>query len=202
MIIKSTRKRIEFEKILKKLGYRDRLPVFVDNEKKYQQVNFKCASGDMAIYTFIILYKTKKSYLYLEFLDNYKDENLQEKIKILAERIHFSEKTRVAEVGWEVKYTKNPLEFSLSERKEVLYQFINYTYDNLKNGMVNIKPNPGDILVARPQGPKINLGFTESSMEIGKRQRSIVASKFGFGNLKDDGFQYAKYDENLMINPI
>jgi hypothetical protein len=202
MKIKPTTKRIEFERILRTLGYRDRLPVFIDNNKKYQQVNFKCPSGDMAIYTFIILYETKKSYLYLEFLDNYENNNLNEKLKILAERINFKEKTRIAEVGWEVKYSKNPSEFSLSERKQVLYHFIKYTYENLKNGMVEIKPNPGDILVAKPYGPKIDLGFTESSLEIGTRQRSIIASKFGFGNLKEDGFQYAKYDENLIVTPI
>ena len=202
MFIKPSQKRIEFERLLHELGYKDRLPVYSKEDKRYQQVNFKCSDGAMAIYTFIILYQTKKSYLYLEFKDHYNSPNLKEKIQSLAEKIHFQEKTRVAEVGWEVKYTKQPDEFSLEERKQIFYHFMKYTYQNLEEGMVNLSPRPGDILAAKPHGPKINEGFTESSLVIGKHQRSLVARKFGFGELQEDGFQYARYDENYVLKPI
>ena len=202
MLITPPEKRIEFERLLKELGYKDRLPVYPKEEKRYQQVNFKCSDGAMAIYTFIILYQTKKSYLYLEFEDHYNSPDLEDRIKVLAERIHFQEKTRVAEVGYEVRYTKQPNEFSLEERKQIFYHFMKYTYKNLEEGMVKISPRPGDILVAKPHGPKINDGFTESSLVIGKRQRSLVARKFGFGELQEDGFQYARYDENCVLRPI
>jgi hypothetical protein len=202
VFIKPSQKRIEFERLLRQLGYKDRLPVYPKEDKRYQQVNFKCSDGAMAIYTFIILYQTKKSYLYLEFKDHYNSPNLKEKIQSLAEKIHFQEKTRVAEVGWEVKYTKQPDEFSLEERKQIFYYFMKYTYKNLEEGMVNLSPKPGDILAAKPHGPKINEGFTESSLVIGKHQRSLVARKFGFGELQEDGFQYARYDENCVLKPI
>jgi hypothetical protein len=202
VFIKPSQKRIEFERLLHQLGYKDRLPVYPKENKRYQQVNFKCSNGAMAIYTFIILYQTKKSYLYLEFKDHYKSPSLKERISTLAENIHFNEKTRVAEVGWEVKYTKQPDEFSLEERKQIFYHFMKYTYQNLEEGMVNIFPRPGDILAAKPHGPKINEGFTESSLVIGKHQRSLVARKFGFGELQEDGFQYACYDENCVLKPI
>lgn len=202
MFIKPSQKRIEFERLLHQLGYKDRLPVYPKEDKRYQQVNFKCSDGAMAIYTFIILYQTKKSYLYLEFKDHYNSPNLKEKIQFLAEKIHFYEKTRVAEVGWEVKYTKQPDEFSLEERKEIFYHFMKYTYKNLEEGMVKLSPRPGDILAAKPHGPKINEGFTESSLVIGKHQRSLVARKFGFGELQEDGFQYARYNENCVLKPI
>jgi hypothetical protein len=202
VFIKPSQKRIEFERLLHQLGYKDRLPVYPKEDKRYQQVNFKCSDGAMAIYTFIILYQTKKSYLYLEFKDHYNSPNLKEKIQSLADKIHFHEKTRVAEVGWEVKYTKQPDEFSLEERKQIFYHFMKYTYQNLEEGMVNISPRPGDILAAKPHGPKINEGFTESSLVIGKHQRSLVARKFGFGELQEDGFQYARYDENCVLKPI
>lgn len=202
MLITPSEKRIEFERLLKELGYKDRLPVYPKEEKRYQQVNFKCSDGAMAIYTFIILYQTKKSYLYLEFEDHYNSPDLEDRIKVLAERIHFQEKTRVAEVGYEVRYTKQPNEFSLEERKQIFYHFMKYTYKNLEEGMVKISPRSGDILVAKPHGPKINDGFTESSLVIGKRQRSLVARKFGFGELQEDGFQYARYDENCVLRPI
>lgn len=202
MFIRPSQKRIEFERLLQELGYKDRLPVYPKENKRYQQVNFKCLDGAMAIYTFIIMYQTKKSYLYLEFLDHYKSPSLKERISTLAEIVHFSEKTRIAEVGWEVKYTKQPDEFSLEERKQIFYHFMKYTYKNLEEGMVSLTPRPGDILAAKPYGPKINEGFTESSLVLGRYQRSLVARKFGFGNLQDDGFQYARYDENCALQPI
>ena len=202
MFIRPSQKRIEFERLLKELGYKNRLPVYPKENKRYQQVNFKCSDGAMAIYTFIIMYQTKKSYLYLEFLDHYKSPSLKERISTLAENIHFNEKTRIAEVGWEVKYTKQPDQFSLEERKQIFYHFMKYTYKNLEEGMVNLSPRPGDILAAKPHGPKINEGFTESSLVLGRRQRSLVARKFGFGELQEDGFQYARYDENCVLQPI
>ena len=76
------------------------------------------------------------------------------------------------------------------------------THENLSRGMLNTYPQPGMILVARPVGPKIDQGFTESSLTIGSRQRSIVAKKLGFGDLKEDGFQYARYDENCILRSI
>ncbi|MFM7853234.1 MAG: hypothetical protein ACKO96_15250, partial [Flammeovirgaceae bacterium] len=99
------------------------------------------------------------------------------KIKVLAERIQFPETGRLAEVGYEVKYTKQQSEFSLEERKKIFYEFIKYTYENLQDGIVKIKPRPGDILAAKPHGPKLNDGFNESSLTIGKRQRALVARK-------------------------
>jgi len=200
--IQPSDKRKKFEKLLKELGYRDRSPVYPKEDKRYQQVNFKCNDGAMAIYTFVILYQTKKSYLYLEFLDHYNSPDVKDKLKALAERIHFHEKGRLAEVGYEVKYTKQPSEFSLEERKKIFYEFIKYTYENLHDGIVKIKPKPGDILAAKPHGPKLNDGFNESSLIVGKRQRALVARKFGFGDLQEDGFQYARYDENCDLHPI
>jgi len=202
VLITPSIKRIEFERLLKKLGYRDRSPVYPKENKRYQQVNFNCDSGAMAIYSFIIRYQTKKSYLYLEFVDNYDSPDLESLVKNLAKNIHFHEKTRLAEVGYEVKYTKQPEEFSLEERKKIFYYFMKYSYKNLEEGMTKLYPKPGDILTVKPYGPKLNEGFTESSLTLGKHQRSLVALKFGFGNLKEDGFQYARYDENCILRPI
>jgi hypothetical protein len=202
MIINPTQKRLEFEQLIRKLGYKDRSPVLAQEDKKRVQTNYICESGSMAVYSYFIPYFNKKSYLYTEFLSNYKSENLNNKIKILTERILFHEKTRIAEVGWEVIYTKNPSEFSKKERTEILMNFIQKAYNDLKNGFSNISPRPGDILSANPYGPKIDRGFTKESLEYGTKQRSIVAKKFGFGKVYDDGFCYARYDDSLNLIPI
>ena len=91
MLVKD-KKRIEFERLLRKLGYRDRSPVFSQEEKRIKEKQYMCSTGAIMISTFIILYKTKKSYLWLEFLDNYEEDDLEDIISELAERINYKEK--------------------------------------------------------------------------------------------------------------
>ena len=183
MLVKD-KKRTEFEKLLRKLGYRDRSPIFPQEEKRIKEKQYMCSTGAIMISTFIILYKTKKSYLWLEFLDSYEEDDLENIISKLAERIRYKEKTRLAEVGYEAKYTQQPNQFSLKERKKILLDFMKMTCTHLADGMAELSPRSGDILVAKPHGPKINEGFTESSLVIGQRQRAMVAKRFGFGNFK------------------
>ena len=201
MLVKEE-KRIKFERLLRKLGYRDRSPIFPQEEKRIKEKQYMCSTGAIMIFTFIILYKTKKSYLWLEFLDNYNEDDLEDIISKLAERIRYKEKTRLAEVGYEAKYTQQPNQFTLKERKKILLDFMKMTYTHLAEGMAELSPQPGDVLVAKPHGPKIDEGFTESSLVIGQKQRALVAKRLGFGNLQDDDFQYARYDENCILRPI
>ena len=72
-------------------------------KKESKRRKYMCSTGAIMISTFIILYKTKKSYLWLEFLDSYEEEDLENIISKLAERIKYKEKARVAEVGYESK---------------------------------------------------------------------------------------------------
>jgi hypothetical protein len=202
MIIKPTSKRIEFERLLRKIGYHDQSPVVLNIEKLKKQVNYICQSGAMAIYSFIIFYPNKKSYLYLEFIDNYNSDNLERKIRTLAKRIKYEEKSRIAEIGWEVVYSKHPKEFSLEERKAIFFQFIKSAHKNLKEGLFGLNPKPKDVIISKPHGPKLDQGFTTTSIITGSKQRGIIAKKFGFGNIYDDGFQYARYNDDLKIKPI
>jgi hypothetical protein len=205
VFIKPSRKRIEFEKLLKKLGYNDRSPILPIEKKEdwTKQTNYICNNnGALSIYTYIIPYSNKKSYIYNEFLDFYGEEDLEIKIKNLSNRILFEEKTRIFEVGWEVKYNQDPSIFSLEERKKILFHFIKQTSEMITFGCFNLYPKIGDILAANPSGVKINQGFTQSSIILGKRQRTSLAKRFGFGDLYDDDFVYARYDENCILRPI
>ena len=204
MYITPSKKRKEFEKLLRRLGYKDRSPVLPKEQKMMKQTNYMCQDGAMAIYLFFIPYFNKKSYLWLEFIDHYGSPDLKLKIKTLAKRIHYHERTRLAEIGWEAKYTKQPYEFSLEERKKIFFSFLKEAEYSLHRGFdsLDIKPRPGDVLVGKPQGAKINQGFTESSIQLGTRQRALVGKKFGLSDMYEDGFLYGKYDQDLKVIPL
>ena len=204
MLIRPSQKRIQFERLLKELGYKDQSPVIPKMKKMMKQTNYMCSDGAMAIYLFFIPYLNKKSYLWLEFLDHHNSPDIKTRIKTLAKRIQYQEKTRLAEIGWEAKYTKQPYEFSLEDRKRIFFSFLKEADYAIHSGFdsLDIKPRPGDVLVGKPQGVKINQGFTESSIELGTRQRALVGRKFGLGHMYDDGFQYGKYDRDLKIIPL
>jgi len=152
----------------------------------------------------LIYFPNKKSYIYSAFL-KFKKENdsqIKEKIHSLCKIIKFEEKTRIADVGWEAKYTKQPDLYELKDRKKIIFNILNQIIEALSQGMCEASPRPGDVLAAKPHGPKINDGFNASSITIGTHQRHLVAKRVGFGNLYDDGFCYARYDENLVLKPI
>lgn len=203
--IRPSKNRIEFERLLLQLGYRDRFPIFPEGEKRKRQINYRCEDGSaMAIYLFLILFPTKKSYIYPAFLRLKKenDNPIKERIYNLCETIKFKEKTKIADVGWEAKYTKQPNLFKLEDRKRIIFNISNQILEALSQGMCEVLPSPGMILAAKPHGPKINDGFNESSITIGTHQRHLFAQRVGFGSLYSNGFQYARYDENCVLRPI
>jgi hypothetical protein len=195
-----------FDSLMEKLGYsQDDSPIHLGKEKEKRQVNYMCPDGSaMAAYLFLIPWLNKRSYVYDEFAyaHYYKSPFLEDKIKIHTDHIIYEEKTRVAEVGWEIIYTKEPKEFNLNTRKQIIFNICNQIEDCLKNGLYEYKPQPGDILVSRPLGPKIDQGFTESSIELGTRQRGIIAKKFGFGEVYPNDLQYARYNDQLTLEPL
>ena len=161
MLVKEE-KRIKFERLLRKLGYRDRSPIFPQEEKRIKEKQVYVLYW-IILMTVASLYciKQKKSYLWLEFLDNYEEDDLEDIISKLAERIKYKEKTRLAEVGYEAKYLlNNQINLTLKERKKILIDFMKMTYVHLAEGMVELSPKPGDVLVAKPHVPKIDEGFT------------------------------------------
>ena len=59
-----------FDSILDSIGYSDSSEVYSQEDKKKNQIVYKCDSGLMSIYSYVIPYRNKKSYVYLEFLDS------------------------------------------------------------------------------------------------------------------------------------
>lgn len=202
MIINPPEKRIEFEKTLRELGYRDRSPVYLE-ERVTKQINYVLPSGKaMGFYNTIVPYYNKKSYLYTEFDQNYYEPERKNMVKSLAENILFNEKTRIGEVYWKVIYTNDPREFTLEERRAIFGYFVKDVREWFTKGFVKFEPREGDMLVSNPYGPKINKGHTSESMDEGTKQRALWNKRLGFGDLQSDGFCYARYDHNLKLRPV
>jgi len=201
--IRPSKNRIQFERLLYKLGYRDRSPIYPEQSKKKRQINYYCEDGSaMAVYLFLIPYQTKKSYIYPAFLELKTNPEIKEKILSLAKIIRFEEKTILADVGWEAKYTKQPSQYEMQDRTRIVFNLFKQLVEALSEGMCGYQPSPGIILAAKPYGPKINEGFNESSITIGTQQRYLVAKRVGFGQLYANGFCYARYDDDCILRPI
>jgi len=201
--IRPSKNRIKFERLLYKIGYRDRSPIYPEQSKKKRQVNYHCEDGSaMAVYLFLIPYLTKKSYIYPAFLRLKDSPNIKKEIKSLTKIIQFNQKTILCDVGWEAKYTKQPSQYEMKDKTRIIFNLFKQLIEALSDGMCGYKPKPGIILAAKPYGPKINDGFNESSITIGTRQRYLVAKRVGFGNLYENGFCYARYDEDCILRPI
>jgi hypothetical protein len=198
---------IKFERLLKKIGYYDNSPI-IKNVQKLKKNILKEYNDkfNIEIIGFIYYYPNKKSYIwrcYQELLNNPKLTK-KEIIKYLLEicrGIIFTEKTRMAEVGWEILYSNN----LLTKSKRDLFILYLHILKDLKILLIQeffkIKPKPGDILVSRPRGLKFKVHNINTDWE-GMRQRSLSAQKmFNFGKLNEFGDQYARYDDNLNLHP-
>lgn len=204
MKITPSPKRIEFERILKKLGYKDRSPVIPPRGPLYEDI-LKCLNkNQVEIKGFITEYKNKKSYLYEFFIKNYNNfskKEMRDKLKILCDDIIFSEKTRIGEIGWRIENMRNILFWNKTDRLEIYRSVIKLGKISIKYGGLGIKPNPGDILVSKPEGGKSTF-FHIKAIKYGSSQRGRINRKFGFGEVKFNNTQYGRYNENLELIPI
>jgi len=192
---------LEFEILLIDLGYKDKSKIEIDYPKFTNQMDFSCETGSMAFYSWLKPYYNKKSYLYVEFLEYYNETDVKQRIERLAKKIDFDTKTRIGDIGWDVKYTKSPELFTAQERTKMYIEFLSKGKEFLKGDFYGLNPEPGDMLAARPQGPKIDQGFTDRSLKLGAKQRALIAQRYGFGPLFEDGLQYARYNNELVLEP-
>ena len=110
---------------------------------------------------------------------------------------------RVGDVGWDVKYLCDPMEFTPRQRAYITIKSFGQMKKMLFTGMMGLKARPGDVIASRPTGYKWDMGQTPESEKVGSDQRSVLSKKyFGFGDVKEDGMQYAYYDENYELQPI
>jgi len=198
---------LKFEHLLKKSGYYDNSPI-IKNVKRLEQPILEkyLEKYHIKIIGFIYYYPNKKSYIwrcYKEMLNNPKITRKQMLIYlfIISKGIIFSQKSRIAEVGWDLLYTSK---LRKESKRSLFILYLQISRDlkkMLRQDFLGIIPNPGDVLVSRPRGLKFGLRKFNTEDE-GMRQRSISAEKlFNFGKLNSWGDQYARYDEDLNLHP-
>ena len=197
------------DKYLLELGYSDNDELFGSGDKLQIKVAFVFGEKQINLCPFIVPYYSKKSYLQVELktclLSGIPREELDRRMRNLMDNIKYGEPGRLGEMGWEAEYVTDPTLFTIEERARILVSaFKKFRKLILKHEWLDgIHAQPGDIIVSHPLGIKFDKGFNEESEKEGTFQRSILSKKvFKFGELKEDGMQYAIIGEDLDMHPI
>jgi hypothetical protein len=210
--IKLPNRRIKFERFLLKMGIRDRSVIIVP--MTIEQRILCDVYPDLNITQSMRGYVNIKSYVY-----EYSKYNCEEKVLKLYNKLKINSKSRVAEQIWSLSGSDSIRLFNKKLSKKILFSFIEHARKQLSVGIcgeikyeappivfkvlgteriICIPPKPYDILVSKPSGVGIFLGFTIHQII----KKSLISRRIGFGKLDEDFHQYAFYDENLKLNPI
>jgi hypothetical protein len=202
--VKPTQTRIDFERFLYKLGYRDRSPVSLERKRKSTKIARECFPISINYIEFFIFnYKNKKSFIYEKYLiDKYtlSKKDLFKKYSYLLKKIQF-DKNHIGEIGWKIMWDRNPSILTKNQHKKILYRVIKEFKNIRKTKNYFTRVYPYQILVSNPWGNQLYNLNSNDDFNIA-RKRSKVNSKFGFGELDEYGYEYAMFDEDLYLNPI
>lgn len=204
-IIKCSKKRCQFERLIRNLGHIDRSPINLKRIEESTKIAKECFPISINyIEFFVIHYKNKKSYLYEQYLiDNQKlsKKDIIKKYKYLVKKINFSQ-GKISEIGWRIMWNESPMLLSKIQQKKLLYRIIREFKNIRKNKKYFTTAYAHQILVSKPCGNQYyNPIDSEDDFNI-MRRRSLLNSKFGFGQLDEYGYEYAIFDTNLYLNPI
>ena len=194
---------------IKTLGYEDDSPIEGVQLKVGTKFGFQFDGNGIVICPYVIEYKNKLTYINLAY-ENLRPKHspvkLMKKIENLIENIRYPEPGRIGDVGWDVKYLVDPTNFTAKQRAKIAvssFRQMKKLLIGTKSGMAGLKGEPGDIIVSDPLGIKFDLGHTKESEQQGTIQRSVLSKKvFNFGEVKEDGMQYAIYDDDYILQPI
>ena len=194
---------------IKTLGYDDNSPIEGVHLKVGTKFGFEFDGNGIVICPYVIEYKNKLTYINLAY-ENLRPKHspvkLMKKIENLIENIRYPEPGRIGDVGWDVKYLVDPTNFTAKQRAKIAVSSFRKMKELLigtDSGMAGLKGEPGDIIVSDPLGIKFDLGHTKESEQQGTIQRSVLSKKvFNFGEVKEDGMQYAIYDDDYILQPI
>ena len=194
---------------IKTLGYDDNSPIEGVHLKVGTKFGFEFDGNGIVICPYVIEYKNKLTYINLAYENlrpKHSPSKLMKKIENLIENIRYPEPGRIGDVGWDVKYLVDPTNFTAKQRAKIAvssFRQMKKLLIGTESGMAGLKGEPGDIIVSDPLGIKFDLGHTKESEQQGTIQRSILSKKvFNFGDVKEDGMQYAIYDQDYNLQPL
>jgi hypothetical protein len=197
------------DKYLLELGYSDNDELFEPGDKLQIRIPFVFGEKQINLCPFIVPYYSKKSYLQVELksalTSGCSRDEVDIRMKNLMRNIKYGDPGRLGEMGWEAHYITDPTLFTAEERAKILVSaFKKFRRLILKHEWLDgIYAQPGDIIVSHPLGIKFDKGFNEESEKEGTFQRSVLSKKvFRFGEIKEDGMQYAIIGEDLDMHPI
>lgn len=206
--IKQKEEKILFQRILRKLGYRDRS--IIQNNfslRTWEILSHLSNNSNISIVGTHIPFYTKKAFLfqfYMKHRGSMNPKKLKKYLKILMEEIKYQEKGRVLELGWRVD-SKHPLailRMRQEKRVRIYLGAIRLGKYGLKHGIPDgndiHKPRPNDIVASNPWGVTITTAFNLRKLN----KRSNINKHIGFGEIKESGYQYGRYDENLNFYPL
>ncbi len=197
---------MDLNQFLLSLGYEDNNMIITPPEKTGPILEYNINNQKVNIHPYVITYENKKSYLNVEYVYSvyhYSEEKTKNRIRSLIDIIKYPNPGKVYDVGWDIRCSVNPIEFSKKDRSHLAISIFKQCKKCLETGAGFFHPTPGDIVGSRPVGIKLDMGFNFESERKGTHQRSILSKKvFSFGDIKDDGMQYAVYGNDLKLYPI
>jgi hypothetical protein len=195
--------RLMFENVMSELGYNN-VKIVLGTKLTHQSMIV--VEGHPFYFTaYMTPYPNKISYVYHRHLDaqqKFPTYSLWQLTKNLADNILIDSPGRVAEVGWEVKYSIAPSALDVKSRSKMMIGYFKHLKEFINKGCFGYTPNPGDILTSYPYGPRIGAVPSVESWQIGKEERASLAKKLGFGDVKSDGWNYGQYDSETKLQPI
>lgn len=163
------------------------------SEKKFIKISNNRFDSILTIQGFIEFYSTKQDFLD----DDYKKYQDQNRLDYFKTKIKLEEPTRIGEVGWQILHSRNPKLLTQEDNKHILYSFLNEG-PKLFQGLEDLHPQCGDILFSKPWSGSL-IGIDNSNLS---QKRGRMNTRFGFGPMDEYGYQYARYDEFLVLKPI
>jgi hypothetical protein len=184
----------EFKELLKELGIESSQRLYEPSEKIKVQIP---TEYDHILFLGVVynIFKNKISFLYQDF-ESYQDP---ERIKNIAEKLDLTEPGRVSRVDWQINHKTNPSLFTIEDNRKILFSFMNGIKKVIITGDGKNGPKPNDILIGLPWDGSL---FVPIHHPENARKRSLLNRKFGFGEVDQYNYQYAKYDKDLNLHSI
>ena len=184
----------EFKELLSEIEIESNQRIYEPSEKIKVQIP---TDYDHILFLGVVynIFKNKSSFLYQEF-ESHQDP---ERIKHIANKLDLTKPGRVSRVDWQINHSINPALFTIEDNKKVLFAFMNGVKEVIVTGDGENGPKPNDILIGLPWDGSL---FVPIHHPENARKRSLLNKKFGFGDIDQYNYQYAKYDKDLNLQPI